>query len=166
MVWRLRNTVRIDTNRFWTGLITPKLPNSTFSKWEIWESENLNIWKRRPPKKNQYLSGQKCFNFRGVLIGDKTDAWCLMLDAWTPARPIHKGRRPSAASTKGGRPPPLCGTLCGWVWQVFKHQASIIKASSIKHQASSIKPQASSIKHQAANSKHQAFRFLLGFRLW
>ena len=22
---------------------------------------------------------------------------------------------------------PLCGTLCGWVWQVFKHQASSIK---------------------------------------
>ena len=73
------------------------------------------------------------------------DAWCLMLDAWTPARPIHKRRRPSAAL----RPPPLCGTLCGWVWQVFKHQAS-----SIKHQASSIKHQASSIKHQASSIKH------------
>ena len=51
-------------------------------------------------------------------------------------------------STKGGRPkaaPPLwrrpkAASLCGWVWQVFKHQAS-----SIKHQASSIKHQASSI---------------------
>ena len=51
--WRLRNTVRIDTNRFWTGLIIPNLPNSTFPKWEIWESGNLKIWKRRAPKHNR-----------------------------------------------------------------------------------------------------------------
>ena len=31
------------------------------------------------------------------------DAWCSMLDAWTPA-----------------------ASLCGWVWQVFKHQVSSI----------------------------------------
>ena len=43
-------------------------------------------------------------------------AWCWVLDAWTLARPIHGGMRPSTA--------PLFGTLCGWVWQVFKHQAS------------------------------------------
>ena len=47
-------------------------------------------------------------------------AWCFpldhlphslitqKLDAWTLARPIHKGKWPSAA--------PLCGTLCRWVW--------------------------------------------------
>ena len=36
--------------------------------------ESLKIWKRRAPKNNRYLSGQKCFNYRGVLTGDKTDA--------------------------------------------------------------------------------------------
>ena len=77
--WRLQNTVRIDTNRFWTGLIIPNLPNSTFSKLKTWKSENLKIWKRRAPKNNRYLSGQKCFNFRGVLIGDKTDC---KTDTW------------------------------------------------------------------------------------
>ena len=44
-----------------------------------------------------------------------------------------------------GRPPaaPLCGTCCGWVWQVFKHQAvSSEQASGINQQASSIKQQA------------------------
>ena len=53
-------------------------------------------------------------------------------------------------TTKGGRPkaaPPLwrrpkAASLCGWVWQVFKHQAASSK------QASGIKQQASSIKHQ------------------
>ena len=35
---------------------------------------NLEIWKRRASKNDRDLSGQKCFNFRGVLIGDKTDA--------------------------------------------------------------------------------------------
>ena len=40
-------------------------------------------------------------------------------------------------------PPPLCGTLCGWVWQVFEHQAASSKqASGIKRQASSITQQA------------------------
>ena len=41
------------------------------------------MWKRRAPKNNRYLSGQKCFNFRGVLIGDKidckTDTWELKI---------------------------------------------------------------------------------------
>ena len=62
------------------------------------------------------------------------DAWCLMLEHLPDP------------STKGGglRPPPLCGTLCGWVWQVFKHQAASSKqASGIRHQAASIKHQAS-----------------------
>ena len=47
--------------------------------------------------------------------------------------------------TKGGclRPPSVCGTLCGSVWQVFKHQAASRKqASCIKQQTSSIKQQA------------------------
>ena len=73
-----------------------------------------------------------------------------MVDACTPARPIHNGLHKGGAAF--GRPP-LCGSLCGWVWQVFKHQAS-----SIKHQASSIKHQASSSKQQAASSKQQALR--------
>ena len=44
-----------------------------FSKSTIWKSGNLKSWKRRAPKNNRDLSSQKCFNFRGVLIGDKTD---------------------------------------------------------------------------------------------
>ena len=42
------------------------------------KSENLKFLKRRAPKNDRHLSGQKCFNFRGVLIGDKTDCtWDL-----------------------------------------------------------------------------------------
>ena len=37
----------------------------------------LKIWKKRAPQNDRDLSGQKCLNFRGVLIGDKTDAWIL-----------------------------------------------------------------------------------------
>ena len=72
-------------------------------------------------------------------------ACCLLLDAWTPARPIHKGRRPSAASTKGGglRPPPFV--------EPFVDGSG--RCSSIKQQAAS-KHQASSSKHQAPSSKH------------
>ena len=55
--------------------------------------------------------------------------WCLVLDAWTPARPIHKGfhkrGRPKAAPPLWRRP--RAASLCGWVWQVFKHRASSIK---------------------------------------
>ena len=53
---------------------------------------------------------------------------CLLLDAWTP--------------------PPLCG----WVSQVFKHQAASTH-------------QASSSKHQAPSIKHQAFKSW-GLRFW
>ena len=35
----------------------------------------LKIWKKRAPQNDRDLSGQKFLNFRGVLIGDKTDAW-------------------------------------------------------------------------------------------
>ena len=49
-----------------------------FVNMKIWKSEklkngksgNLKIWKRRAPKNDRDLSGQKCFNFRGVLIGE------------------------------------------------------------------------------------------------
>ena len=34
---------------------------------------HLKDWKRRAPENDRDLSSQKCFNFRGVLIGDKTD---------------------------------------------------------------------------------------------
>ena len=44
-------------------------------------SGNLKDWKRRAPENDRDLSSQKCFNFRGVLIGDKrdckTDTWEL-----------------------------------------------------------------------------------------
>ena len=49
-------------------------------------------------------------------------ACCLLLDAWTPARPIHKGFHKGG----GGRRPPPFVDGSG-------------KCSSIKHQASSIK---------------------------
>ena len=60
-------------------------------------------------------------------------ACCLLLDAWTPARPIHKGFHKGGAAE--GRPPPLwrrpkAASLCGWVWQVFKHQASSSKQAA------------------------------------
>ena len=51
----------------------------TFGNLEILKSTNLKVWKRRAPKINRYLSSQKCFNFRGVLIGDKTDC---KTDTW------------------------------------------------------------------------------------
>ena len=49
--------------------------------FKIDKSGNLRVWKRRAPKNDRDLSNQKCFNFRGVLIGDKTncktDTWEL-----------------------------------------------------------------------------------------
>ena len=57
-----------------------KGPNSSFSNLRASKSEqrgSLKIWK----ESDRGLSGQKCFNFRGVLIGDKIDAWILMLGA-------------------------------------------------------------------------------------
>ena len=39
----------------------------------IWKYGNLKVWKRRAPENNRDLSSQKCSNFRGVLVGDKTD---------------------------------------------------------------------------------------------
>ena len=48
-------------------------------KSNIWKSENLKVWQRRASKNNRDLSSQKCFNFRGVLIGDKTDC---KTDTW------------------------------------------------------------------------------------
>ena len=56
--------------------------------------------------------------------GLRLDACWLMVDAWClNTCQTHPQREPKAAS------------LCGWVWQVFKHQASSIKhpPSSIKH---------------------------------
>ena len=52
---------------------------SSFFLSNIWTSGNLKVWKRRAPENNRDLSSQKCFNFRGVLIGDKTDC---KTDAW------------------------------------------------------------------------------------
>ena len=54
-------------------------------KSKIWKSQNLKVWKRRAPKNNRYLSGQKCCNFRGVLTGDKTDC---KTDTWELEIPI------------------------------------------------------------------------------
>ena len=48
-------------------------------KSEIWKSGHLKVWKRRAPENNRDLSSQKCFNFRGVLIDDKTDC---KTDTW------------------------------------------------------------------------------------
>ena len=42
-------------------------------------SGNLRVWQRRASENNRDLSGQKCFNLRGVLIGDKTDC---KTDTW------------------------------------------------------------------------------------
>ena len=60
----------------------PGSPHNTFILFypsEIWKSGNLKVWKRRTPENNRYLSSQKCFNFRSVLIGDKTDC---KTDTW------------------------------------------------------------------------------------
>ena len=55
----------------------PHLPNSTILNFQASESENQEISKfvKRAPENDRDLSDQMCFNFRGVLIGDKTDAW-------------------------------------------------------------------------------------------
>ena len=80
---------------------------------------------------------------------------CLLLAAWClNTCQTHPQRVPQRGAAEG-RPPlwrrPKAASLCGWVWQVFKHQAASSKqASGIKQQASSIKQQASSIKHQAS----------------
>ena len=68
-------TLIISSNQFGTGLIIPNLPNSTFSNLLASKSEVLRIWKRRAPENDRDLSDQMFFNFRGVLIGDKADAW-------------------------------------------------------------------------------------------
>ena len=80
----------LKTFRFVQGLhITPlflflrsfktRLFKLILFKSKIWKSGNLKVWKRRVPTNNRDLSSQKCFNFRGVLIGDKTDC---KTDTW------------------------------------------------------------------------------------
>ena len=70
-------TLTISSNQFWTGLIIPNLPNPTISNFQASESENQEISKfgKRAPGNDRDLSDQMCFNFRGVLIGEKPDAW-------------------------------------------------------------------------------------------
>ena len=63
---------------FFFDISKPDFPNLFSSNrksgnLDIWKSDNIKVWKRRTPKNNRDLSSQKCFNFRGVLIGDKTD---------------------------------------------------------------------------------------------
>ena len=91
----------LETFRFAQGLhITPftiflryfktRIAKLILRNSKIWKSENLKVCKRRAPTNNRDLSNQKCFNFRGVLIGEKTDctnrylgtgnfAWQLLL---------------------------------------------------------------------------------------
>ena len=72
----------LTTNRFVQGLPNTlsfffDISKPVFAfrfKLKIHKSGNLKIRKRRAPKNDRDLSGQKCFNFRGVLIGGKTDA--------------------------------------------------------------------------------------------
>ena len=64
---------------------------------------------------------------------------CLLLAAWCLNTGLSYPQReaPAHPQRKGGlRPPALCETLCGWVWPVRKHLASISKhhIASIKHQ--------------------------------
>ena len=78
-------TFAIAIGRFWLFIgssETQHSQNCVFGILKIW---NLTIWKRRPPKNDRELSGQKSFDFRGVLAGEKNlgflmpDAWCLMV---------------------------------------------------------------------------------------
>ena len=76
-------------------------------------------------------------------------ACCLLLDAWTPARPIHKGFHKGGAAE--GRPPfveAAEGRLPLWMGLAGVQASSSKQQASIRHQAASIKHQASSIKHQ------------------
>ena len=106
----------LKTFRFVQGLpITPlffflRYFKTRFSKLiclksEIWKSENLKVWKRRAPKNNRDLSSQKCFNFRGVLIGDKTDC---KTDTWEVE--ISLGNFGSRISGLGNWAPEAGGT--------------------------------------------------------
>jgi len=58
-------------------------------KYEIPE-----IWKRRAPTNDRYLSSQKCFNFCGVLIGGK-NRWSI-IDNWLSSPAIRR-RNPGDA---------------------------------------------------------------------
>ena len=51
-------------------------------KSKIWKAGNLKVWTKRAPKNNRDLSSQKCFNFRGVLIGDKNRWQTQILGNW------------------------------------------------------------------------------------
>ena len=55
----------------------------SFQTSDIWKSGNLKVWQRCASENNRHLSIQKCFNFRGLLSGDKTncktDTWELEL---------------------------------------------------------------------------------------
>jgi len=44
-----------------------------FQNWKSGNHKHLKIWKRCAPGNDRYLSSQKCFNFRGVLICEKAD---------------------------------------------------------------------------------------------
>jgi len=70
MDWAL--PIAIGRSRLYIG--RSETQHFKISDLEIWKLGNLKSWKRRAPKNDRELSGQKCFNCRGVLIGDKTDA--------------------------------------------------------------------------------------------
>ena len=94
-------------------------------------------------------------------------ACCLNTCQTHPQRTPQRGGGPKAAPTLCRRPQDP--SLCGWVWQVFKHQAASSKqASGIKQQASSTK-QASSIKKLgsetlARNSEILLYRLSVSYR--
>ena len=50
-------------------------------KTNIWKSGKSKSWKRPAPGNDRFLSSQKCFNFRGVLIAEKQIAK-QMLGNW------------------------------------------------------------------------------------
>ena len=74
-------------------------------------------------------------------------ACCLLLDAWTPARPIHKGFYKGGAAE--GRPlfvEAAASRLPLWIGLAGVQASSSRQQASIRHQAASIKHQTTSIK--------------------
>ena len=112
-----RKGERMKRNAFPVGLTpqtatthwTPPHRRKNFLK-RNWESEKQDLLISCQSLRAQFLN-VSCLMFA---------AWCLLRDAWTPVRPIHKGFHEGGAAE--GRFP-----LCGWVWPVFKHQAANIE---------------------------------------
>ena len=60
-----------NTFILFSSIFQNQVSQTYFKNSNIWKSENLKVWKRRAPENDRDLSSQKCFNFRGVLIGEK-----------------------------------------------------------------------------------------------